>query len=85
MSRLSPPAEVRRPDRSRRRRRDGRKAWAIKIVLVALCFAVGVAVGQVLADEREPGGTVIYERTLRPGTIAPPPRTVTVRVPTGER
>ncbi len=54
----------------------------LPLVLVALVFAVGVALGQALDDNPRPGGTQTIVRTLvPPSTLAPPPRTVTV---TGE-
>jgi hypothetical protein len=45
----------------------------------AAVFAVGVALGQALRERPEPSERTEV-RTLRPGTVTPPPRTVTVTV-----
>jgi len=45
-----------------------------------LAFAVGVAVGQALRDNPEPGGDRTYVRTLKPLPLAPARETVTVTV-----
>jgi hypothetical protein len=48
----------------------------------ALVFVVGIALGQALNDNSEPGGTQTLVRTLRPLPLAPAAReTVTVTVP----
>jgi hypothetical protein len=46
----------------------------------ALVFLVGLAVGQALDDNPEPGGVTTTVRTLAPLPQEPPPRTVTVTV-----
>jgi hypothetical protein len=47
-----------------------------------LVFLVGIALGQALNDNSEPGGTQTLVRTLRPLPLAPAAReTVTVTVP----
>jgi hypothetical protein len=62
-----------RPQRSRRAR------TALLVAAGTLVFAVGVALGEALGDNPRPG-TRTEVRTLRPATVAPPPRTVTVTV-----
>jgi len=42
-------------------------------------FATGVALGEALQEQPQPGERTEV-RTLRPGTVGPPPRTVTVTV-----
>jgi hypothetical protein len=69
-----PPA--RRPPR--RRRRLGR--WLLLLVGAIAVFAAGVAVGEALRDAPQPGGKRTYVRTLRPRTVSPTQRTVTVVV-----
>jgi hypothetical protein len=50
-------------------------------VLVLVVFAVGVALGQALNDNPDPGGQQTLVRTLRPLPLAPAARaTVTVTV-----
>ncbi len=69
--------------RSRRRPRHRRPAallLLLKLALVGLVFAAGLALGQTLAEEDGRGGTLSYERTLKPLTLAPAPVTVTVTV-----
>jgi hypothetical protein len=49
---------------------------------VLAIFAVGIALGQALNDNPEPGGTQTLIRTLEPLPLAPAARaTVTVTVP----
>lgn len=68
--------------RSRRRPRHRRPAalLLLKLTLVGLVFAAGLALGQTLAEGDGRGGTLSYERTLKPLTLAPAPVTVTVTV-----
>ena len=51
------------------------------IVGAVLVFAVGIAVGEALHDNPQPGGTQTIVRTLQPLPLAPAAReTVTVTV-----
>ena len=53
----------------------------LAVVVVAIVFVVGVAVGEALHDNPKPGGTQTLVRTLRPLPLAPAAReTVTVTV-----
>ena len=53
--------------------------WAVLSVLVAVVFAVGVALGEALHDNPKPGGEQRIVRTLRPLPLAPAAReTVTI-------
>ena len=63
MSALSP---VERRHRRRRRRREELTRWGIRVTLVLLVFALGVALGQALHDNPKPGASVTYVRTLSP-------------------
>ena len=40
--------------------------WAVLSVLVAVVFAVGVALGEALHDNPKPTFTVTHQKTLRP-------------------
>jgi len=71
---LSP---VERHHRRRRRRREELMRWGIRVALVLLVFALGVALGQALHDNPKPGNTVTFERTLRVPTGGNPASTVT--------
>jgi hypothetical protein len=54
---------------------------ALVVVGAVLLFAVGIAVGEALHDNPQPGGTQSLVRTLRPLPLAPAARqTVTVTV-----
>ncbi len=64
--------------RLRRRRRGVKWRWAGGVVLLAVVFAVGVALGEALHDNPRAGGSRTTERTLRPLPIAPQTVTVTV-------
>ena len=53
--------------------------WTAVVVLVAVVFALGVALGEALHDNPKPGGTQRIVRTLRPLPLAPAAReTVTI-------
>jgi hypothetical protein len=73
-----------RPPRPERRRRPRRlltaTRWALKLLLAAVVFGAGVALGQALHDRPEPGPAKTLVRTLRPLPLAPSPQTVTVTV-----
>jgi hypothetical protein len=71
---LSP---VERRERRRRRRREEFVRWAIRIALAVLVFLLGVALGQALHDNPEPGATITLERTLSVPTGGNPGSTVT--------
>jgi hypothetical protein len=68
---------VERRHRRRRRRREELIRWGIRVALVLLVFALGVALGQALHDNPSPGNTVTFERTLRVSTGGNPALTVT--------
>ena len=74
--RYGPPTPRKRGRRPRARYRGSLLALA----LAAACFGLGVAVGKAVAEGPSPGGTLSYERTLRPSTVRMPPRTITVTV-----
>ena len=74
MSALSP---VERRDRRRRRRREELTRWGLRVALVLIVFALGVALGQALHDNPEPGRTITLERTLRIPTGGNPASTIT--------
>ncbi len=50
--------------------------WGIVALVVLLVFGLGVALGQALHDNPDPGGTVTLERTLSIPSV-PPGSTVT--------
>jgi hypothetical protein len=65
--------------RGRRRERRGRVlAWGLRVVVLAVVFFAGLAIGKALEQAPNPGGTQTRLRTLEPQTIAPRDRTVTV-------
>jgi hypothetical protein len=71
---LSP---VERRERRRRRRRDELTRWGIRVGIVLIVFALGIALGQALHDNPKPDGTISFERTLRVPTAGNPAATVT--------
>ena len=74
MTSLSP---ADRRQRRRRRRREELLRWGIRIAVVIFVFALGIAVGQALHDNPEPGETTTLERTLTVPTSGNPGSTVT--------
>jgi hypothetical protein len=64
-------------DRRRRRRPSRRRYvwWALALLVV---FAVGIALGEALNDNPQPGRTVTQDRTF---TLPPESSTVTVTTP----
>ena len=69
-----------RPERDARRHRRRRAdvgRWALRLLVVLIVFGVGIAVGQALHDNPQPGGTISYEQTISvrsgpPGSTATP-------------
>jgi hypothetical protein len=55
---------VERNERRRLRRRQETIRWSIRVLLVVLVFSLGVALGQAIQDNPQPGRTVTSERTL---------------------
>ena len=74
MSALTP---VQRDERRRLRRKREITRWSIRVLLVALVFALGIALGQTIQDNPEPGRTVTFDRTLHVPTSGNPGSTVT--------
>jgi hypothetical protein len=68
---------VERRDRRRRRRREEVTRWGIRVAILLLVFALGVALGQALHDNPKLGETITLERTLRIPTSGNPGSTVT--------
>jgi hypothetical protein len=52
----------------------------VLFVLLVLVFLAGLALGQALEDNPDPGGTETQIRTLQPLELAPERETVTVTV-----
>ena len=61
MSALTP---VERNERRRLRRRQETIRWSIRVLLIVLAFSLGVALGQAIQDNPQPGRTVTSDRTL---------------------
>jgi hypothetical protein len=74
---LDPQTLARR--RAQRRRRSIPWRWIGGIAVLAVVFAVGVALGEALHDNPKPGGEKTTQRTLKPLPLAPQTVTVTVR------
>jgi hypothetical protein len=64
----------------RRRSRSRLLAWGLPLLGAVVLFALGVALGQALEENRGGGETQTSIRTLRPATL--PAQTVTVTVTT---
>jgi hypothetical protein len=73
VSALSP---VERRERRRRRRRQELTRWGLRIGLGLLVFLLGIALGQALHDNPDPGSTLTVERTLHLPTGGNPASTV---------
>lgn len=75
---------IRTSGRRRRRRGAGLARWLVRVGLVAVVFAAGVALGQALEDRPEPAKPVTSFATIEPWTqteTATETRTVTVTTP----
>jgi hypothetical protein len=68
-----------RQERRRRQRRAATRRWAIRFAAAAVVFGLGIALGQALQDNPEPGPPQTVVRTLRPLPLAPATVTVTAR------
>jgi hypothetical protein len=71
-----PLSPVERRERRRRRRRHDALRWGVRVALAILILVVGIALGEALHDNPNPGDTVTVERTLTTPTTGGP-RTVT--------
>jgi hypothetical protein len=68
---------VQRDERRRRRRREELVRWGIRILVVVVVFAVGIAIGQALHDNPTPNQNVTFDRTFRLPTTGAPGSTIT--------
>jgi hypothetical protein len=53
-----------RDNRRRSKRREEILRWSVRVLLVLLVLAVGIAIGEALHDNPRAGETVTFERTL---------------------
>lgn len=67
--------------RQRRKRRPSILGWALRVLLVVVVFALGIAVGQAIEDRPQPAEPVTNVSTIQPWT-ATSSGTVTVTVTT---
>ncbi len=74
MTTLTP---VERNDRRRQRRRREVIRWSVRVLLVVLVFSVGVALGQAIHDNPQPGQTLTFDRTLHVPTAGDQGSTIT--------
>jgi hypothetical protein len=74
------PGAVRTRERARvrRERRHRGLVWALRLLLLAVIFFAGLAIGRALESAPQPGGDQTIVRTLEPLTVPPADRTVTV-------
>jgi len=68
---------VERNERRRLQRRREVIRWSIRVLLVLLVFSLGVALGQAIHDNPEPGRTVTFDRTLHVPTTGAQGSTIT--------
>ncbi len=74
MTALTP---VERNERRRLQRRREVIRWSIRVFVVVLIFALGVALGQAIQDNPRPGSTATFDRTLHIPTTGPEGSTIT--------
>ena len=74
MTTLTP---VERNERRRQRRRREVIRWSVRVLLVVLVFSLGVALGQAIHDNPQPGGTLTFDRTLHIPTAGDQASTIT--------
>ena len=74
MTSLTP---VERNERRRLQRRREVTRWSIRVLVVVLIFALGVALGQAIQDNPRPGQTVTFDRTLHGPTSGNQGSTIT--------
>ena len=74
MSALTP---VERDERRRRRRREETIRWSIRVLVIVLVFSLGVALGQAIHDNPQPGRTITFDRTLHVPTAGNQGSTIT--------
>jgi hypothetical protein len=55
-----------RSGRPRRRRRRLVPGWVVTLLLFALVFLLGIALGEALHDNPKPGGSQTIVQTLKP-------------------
>jgi hypothetical protein len=60
-----------RDARRRRRRRAELARWGVRLLIVLIVFGLGVAVGEALHDNPQPGGTVSFEQTVSVPSVPP--------------
>jgi hypothetical protein len=68
---------VERNERRRLQRRRETIRWGVRVLLVALIFALGVALGQAIHDNPRPDRTVTFDRTIDLPTGGNPGSTIT--------
>jgi hypothetical protein len=68
---------VERDERRRRRRRQETIRWSIRVLVVVLVFSLGVALGQAIHDNPQPGRTITFDRTLHIPTVGNQGSTIT--------
>jgi hypothetical protein len=68
---------VERKERRRLQRRREIIRWGVRALLVALIFALGVALGQAIHDNPRPDRTVTFDRTIHLPTGGSPGSTIT--------
>jgi cytoskeletal protein RodZ len=68
---------VERNERRRLQRRRELIRWGIRVLLVVLVFSLGVALGQAIQDNPQPGRTVTFDRTLHVPTTGDQGSTIT--------
>ena len=73
MTALTP---VEREQRRRRRRRQELVRWGIRVGVALILFLLGVALGQALHDNPNPGSTITLQRTVHVPTGGNPASTV---------
>ena len=74
MSALTP---VERNERRRLQRRREVIRWSVRALAVLLIFSLGVALGQAIQDNPQPGQTVTFDRTLHVPTTGNQGSTIT--------
>jgi hypothetical protein len=60
-----------RDARRRRRRRADLGRWGIRLLVILVVFGLGIAVGQAIHDNPQPGRTISFEQTISVPSVPP--------------